>query len=251
MPHTLSSPKFYLFVRKTTDWSNEKTFRSQLDPKFAPKVEAWNKVFSIPYHIFRHELVAIASQNHQRLECVKTALWDEIPEGAIVLPTDDDDWFAPHIVEILRESLRNDGRNFLWDQSVLEVPINFLHGVNLAVRKFLPLGGPKWLCATNNYAFTKTASSEKLLSHMRASKAFSCGELELVKIPNRLSLHNRSLASITSMGLGRDNITSRELKRKARAYRWLYSTFNLPQDLHWASPYVKRMAELAEALTCQ
>jgi hypothetical protein len=238
----------HLFVRKTTDWSNEETFRSQLDPAFAPKVETWNKTFSMPYHVFRQELAAIAEWNHSALPCWKTTIWEEVPEGAIVVPTDDDDWFAPAAIECIGSNMGSRDDGCLWRQSVLEVPINFLHRVHLTARKILPFLKPKWLCSTNNYAFIKKSSSINWSNHMQASKAFSSGTLKIADIPRYLSVHNRSLASITSMGLGKNEITPREMRCKAMDYKKLYAKASLPEELSWAQPFVLRMKALMQDL---
>ena len=74
----------YLLVRKTTDWSDEATFRVQLDPSFAPKVETWNSTLSIPYHVFRKRLCEIADETHASTGARKVFAWQDIPPGAIV-----------------------------------------------------------------------------------------------------------------------------------------------------------------------
>jgi hypothetical protein len=55
----------------------------------------WNQTFDLPYHVFRQRVRRIAELNLQRVENAVRARWDEIPDGALVAPVDDDDWFAP------------------------------------------------------------------------------------------------------------------------------------------------------------
>jgi hypothetical protein len=248
MQSSTSQSDFHLFVRRTTDWSDENVFGAQLEPAFAPKVETWDGAFRMPYRVFRNELAKIASENHAALGCHRTDVWDDIPIGAIVLPSDDDDWFAPHLLSRIASVIGPGDLGCLWTQSVLEVPINFLHGVNLIARRIVPSIAPKWLCATNNYAFRKTDAAKALIGHMGASKAFGSPDFQVVEISERLSLHNRTLASITSMAFNKKRMSASELQRKACKYRRLYASPQLPRGLEWAASGIRRMAELMDAL---
>ena len=239
----------YLLVRKTTDWSDEATFRVQLDPSFAPKVETWNSTLSIPYHVFRKRLCEIADETHASTGARKVFAWQDIPPGAIVLPTDDDDWFAPEAALRVAEALEQGDEGCLWTQSVLEVPINFMHRLNIAARRVIPAIRPKWLCATNNYAFRKTPDSERLVGHMGASKGFASARMRIALLRERLSIHNRTLASITSLAFKKPQISTIHLKWKAAEYNRLYLKPDLPSGLEWTRPYVRRMVELAKELT--
>ena len=85
----------YIWLRRTTHWEDEKIFFKQLKDDFRPKVEAWNSVFKMPYNIFRHRLKQIAQLNLSRVENALCTTMDEIPNGSIVVPIDDDDWLSP------------------------------------------------------------------------------------------------------------------------------------------------------------
>lgn len=238
----------YLFVRRTTDWSNEQVFRSQLPPAFAPKVETWNQTFNIPYHVFRHRLCEIANENQAAVGAPKTDCWDDIPSGAIVMPTDDDDWFVPNAAHRVAATMEPLDEGCHWTQSVLQVPINGMHGVKVAMRRVFPFIRPKWFCATNNYAFVKTAGAENLIPHTRASRSFESGQLRLARLDERLSIHNRNIASITSMGFGQPHVSAAQLRRKAAQYRRLYERPSLPPGLEWTAPSIERMAKLMDEL---
>lgn len=68
-------------------------------------------------------------------------------------------------------------------------------------------------------------------------------------LPQRLSLHNRSLASITSLNYGRPTITPQQLRRRARAYIRLYRRWqSAPADLTWSRPALHRMEVLMARL---
>ena len=96
----------FIWVRTSIDWSDEAALPSLVKPEFLTKLELWNETFSIPYSRFRHEVCEIARLNLSRVERALVRPWDEIPEGAVVLPVDDDDWFAPDIVRRWSRSSR-------------------------------------------------------------------------------------------------------------------------------------------------
>jgi hypothetical protein len=145
--------------------------------------------------------------------------------------------------------LEQDDEGCLWTQSVLEAPINFMHRWNIAARRVIPTIRPKWLCATNNYAFRKTPDSERLVGHMGASKGFASARMRIALLRERLSIHNRTLASITSLAFKKPQISTIHLKWKAAEYNRLYLKPYLPSGLEWTRPYVRRMVELAKELT--
>jgi len=99
-----ASPSVCIWVRTAIDWADEAALPARLEPAFPPKLELWNETFSIPYHRFRHEVCEIARLNLSRVAGATVRPWEEIPDGAIVLPVDDD-WFAPDIVERLTPRL--------------------------------------------------------------------------------------------------------------------------------------------------
>lgn len=239
----------YLCIRQTVDWADEDAFRAQLPPEFAPTVRMWNETFDMPYHSFRQRVREIALANAADLESVIAAPWSEIPDGALVLPADDDDWFAPDIAQTLEEAARRspETRCFRWPETFLEVPLNFLHRIRLLERRLLGTP-PKWLCSTNNYAIVKADETARLFaSHVEASRWCEAHRRAVHEISPRQSVMNRTLASRTSLGMGAPRnarpISISGLLRKYWGYRTLYSKA-LPPETAWAAPYVRRMAEL-------
>ena len=244
----------YLCIRQTVDWADEAAFRAQLPPEFASTVRLWDETFDVPYHRFRQRVREIALGNAADLEGVTTAPWSEIPDGALVLPADDDDWFAPDIGRALEEARRrNPGARCLrWPEAFLEVPLNFLHRIRLLERRLLGTP-PKWFCSTNNYAVVKSDETARLFaSHVEASRWCESHRSAVLEVSARLSVMNRTLASRTSLGLGAPlnarPISARGLMRKYHDYRGLYAK-TLPPDIAWAAPYARRMAELMEGLS--
>jgi hypothetical protein len=239
----------YIWVRHTVPWEDEQAFLAQVNPRFKPKVDTWNETFSIPYNLFRHRVREIARQSLSVVEDTVVADWDEIPDGALVAPLDDDDWFAPELGHALEHERDPALSGYRWVNGFLQVPMYFGHRIHLLRRRFL--GAPaKLTCTTNNYALVKREGIRILLSrHVLAGNWF--GEQEpgaVTYLDRRLSVMNRTVASQTQMGGPRPYVTRSELVRKANGYRRLYENPRLGDDLAWCRPYVEMMAALMDEL---
>jgi hypothetical protein len=239
----------YIWVRATTSWDDERAFLAQADPELKRKVDVWNETFNLPFHVFRHRVRQIARQNHSRVEGAVCAGWDEIPEDALVVPVDDDDWFAPDVAKVLEREFDPGATGYRWVSSFIEVPIHFPHRLGLIRRRIFPGTRPRFVCTTNNYALVKRPETEVLLRrHVRASKWVEAQEAGVMKtIDRRLSVMNRTLASQTTLRLERPTIERSRLIRKYRRYKRLYRRATVP-ELAWSRPYVAMMAELMDEL---
>ncbi|MEO8605096.1 MAG: hypothetical protein ABI629_21190 [bacterium] len=235
----------YLWVRSTVNWEDERQFRAQLDAAFAVKVDLWNGTFDMPYHRFRHEVRRIAQLNLARVENAAVRSWDEIPDGALVAPVDDDDWFAPQVATVLERMHEPDAIGYSWTSSFIEVPINLRHRLDLLRHALFPATRPFWICTTNNYAVLKRPDTTLMLEkHTVASVGFGGEHARRVRrIDQRLSAMNRTLASQTSLGFLRPTIRRAELLRKFRRYQALYKE-PLAPELAWCRPYSEMMADL-------
>ena len=241
----------YVLVRQTIDWKDESVFWAQLSELFRPKVEVWNDTFNMPYHIFRHEIKQIAQLNLSRVRGTRCVPLSEIPESAIVVPCDDDDWLAPQLGEVLQQEYDRDVTGYHWTRSFLEVPISRSHQIELLWRRLFPCTPLKWICTTNNYALPKAGNMELLQrGHMAASRAFKQKRATVKKISKQLSIMNRTLASQTSLGWTRPSVKRSELICKYHKYVKLYSSVKrtVAPGLAWAMPYVDKMSELMEML---
>ena len=241
----------YICIRQTTNWANEAEFWSQLPCEFKPTIHVWNQSFNIPYHLFRQRVREISRLN---IAAVKNAVclnWKDVPDGALVLPVDDDDWFAEN-VGIALEKARDDRRHgYRWHSSFLEVPIDFGHRLYLLKRRLFRTP-PKWICTTNNYAVLKSNYSEPLFrSHIRASEWFQSHPEDVREVGTGLSVMNRTLASRTSLALMHPEtckvIRQRTLLHKYRQYRALYKR-PPAKELAWCDPYVRMMNDLMNEL---
>lgn len=243
------STMLFIWVRATTDWSHEAACYAQLRPEFVGMAALWNSTFTMPYHLFRHRVRLIAQRNHADVAGAVCARWEEIPDGALVVPVDDD-WFAPNLGEALAAARRPDAIGCFWMRSFLEVTISPVAEIGTWIRKLFSNRPPKWLCSTNNYALVKGAlgkepATKRLCrSHTEASVWFEEHRGPLVSaLDRRLSLMNRTLASQTSLGHRRARISRTELLLKFFRYRLLYAQ-PLPPELSWADPYCKQMDAL-------
>jgi PAS domain-containing protein len=245
----------YLWVRATVDWGDEEAVWAQLRWQIRPNVELWNKTLSMPFHRYRQRVREIAALNQSRVEGAEIAQWDQIPDGAAVLPVDDDDWFAPDVARAVDRDLAPGAVACLWPSRWIEVPHDLGHRLYLARRRLLPWTKPKYVAATNNYAMVKSPETREWLEdHTRASRWFEArlaNEGAAVRrIDRELSLANRNLGSQTSLGWTRPEgrtLRRSELTRKLERYRRLYRR-PLPAGLAWSRPYVAMMAELMDAL---
>jgi hypothetical protein len=233
----------HVWVRSDVDWDDEAAFIAQCPPAFRPKVETWNATLTMPYHVYRGRVRAIARDNLAAVHGATCADWDAIPDGAVVLPVDDDDWFAPNTADVLARLWDGSGGGCSWTSTYLEVPLQRRHGLEMAARRVLPQIPPRFICTTNNYALVKAADTRSLAArHIQASAWMRRSDAPRLDV--RLSVMNRTLGSQTSLGHPRGVITRKALVRKLGRYRRLYR--RPPRLPDWCAPYVERMAELME-----
>jgi hypothetical protein len=242
-----STSAIHIWVRRPLDWEDEEAVVAQLaDSSMVP---LWNATFSITYQRFRHRVAQIAQLNHSRVEGAVVSGWDEIPDGALVVPVDDDDWFAPGAARMLEAETDPDAIAYLWTSRWIEVPIDLGHRLYLLRRRLFPRTPPKWICSTNNYAMVKSPETRKPLGdHVSGSRWFDGpverGDPSVKRIDPPLSVANRTLASQTTLlTLRKREIGRRELLRKYRRHIELYER-PLPPELDWCRPYVEMMAGL-------
>ena len=241
----------YIWIRATCDWHDEQAFLDQLDPEFERLLEVWNDAFEMPYHRFRARVFEIAQANLAEVRGATPAEWDKIPEGALVMPTDDDDWFAPHAAETLERVQRPGVRAYVWEASFAETPMGLGHRVYLARRALLPRWAPRWSCSTNTYAMPKSEANLELFENHEEASAWvdTAPPGEVLTLPDRLSVMNRTIASRSQLRGGdrKRPSTSAEMLRKLARYRRRYRTIDLSKT-PWAQPYVARMAALTQEL---
>jgi hypothetical protein len=239
----------YIWIRAPIPWEDRQAAMERVDPEFRPKIDVWNATFEMPYHVFRQRLCEIAELSRSRVEGAVVAEWDEIPDGALVLPVDDDDWFAPEVARVVESAYHPPFTGCYWISDFLERPIHFPHRLGLIRRRIFPRTRLPFVLTTNNYAMVKAAENEKLLRGHATASAWLDGEGagRMHKLERHLSLHNRTIASQTTMKMDNPTVRRGLLLRKRRAYKRLYRRRPRP-GLEWSRPYVAMMAELMEDL---
>jgi hypothetical protein len=240
----------WIYIRRTLDWADEAVFRAQIPERMRNKVALWDATFTMPFHIFRARVKAIAQANLAQVEDVTvTDDWDAIPEGALVLPCDDDDWFRPDAARVVgaRVAARPGHGFYVWTASFVERPVDAGHALYIARRTVAPWSWERWKMSTNNYALFKSEDARELAdSHTEAHRSVVKGSRTRDKFRGRLSAMNRSLASATTLSHDWVELPEDVLLRKFRAYRRYYR--RPPRGLQWAAPYVRQMRDLTAEL---
>jgi hypothetical protein len=233
----------HICVRSTLDWCDPAAVEAALIPQFRPKVEAWNATFTMPYHVFRGRLRKIARLNLGRIAGAVCSTVEAVPPGDLIVPVDDDDWFAPDLADRLRRESDPGARGFVLTRVVIEPS----RRIRDRLRRVARLLGrrDRVVCKTNNYAVVNDVGIAHLaLNHVQASRYFDAHPSDFKRVPGVLAIQNRTLASQTSLAWGRPSIGRDALVRLFRCYDGLYASWPKRADLAWAKPYVDMMAEL-------
>ena len=236
----------YVVTRRTTDWDDEAAVRAQLPQNFEWLVDLWNATFTMPYFQFRAALKRITLDSHARIKGAVMANLEDVPEGGLIAPCDDDDWYAPHLAAVLRDTLEPGRIGCRWKSRWIEVPPDFPQWLGAWRRRILKT--PQiWSCTTNNYAFVKCAATEGLeKDHIRATRWFDSHPDQIKVLGDSLSVANRNLASQTSLrfaGSSAAPMTAARLRFRHWRYRTIYAR-RPSKGLEWAAPYIAAMANL-------
>jgi hypothetical protein len=238
-----AAPQVHICVRRTLDWHDEAIVSARILPEFRPKLDAWNATFTMRYHVFRQRLKAIAELNLSHVEGAVRSHADEVPSGHLIVPVDDDDWFAPDLVMHLQQAHDPQAAGYLWTRETLQSQA-FMVALRGKVGRFI--GRPeRHVCKTNNYAcLSEPELMPFLRNHVHASEYFTAHAQRIRRIHATLGIHNRNLASQTTLAWGRPSITRWQLVALHRRHRALYASWTAPAELQWAARYVHLMHEL-------
>lgn len=182
-------------------------------------LNTWNRIFNIDYVSFRRSLREIQKINLREVKAPVIDLYDFEEFDGYVMPTDDDDWYHPNVVDAV---LSCNEQYVYWDYT------NYTHhGVMLLDSN---LDNNRY--ESNNYAILKGKHKEALSHHVVANATPKSSERYL---SDRLSVHNRSLASL---GLLNENIHSLENHLLA-----CYELFMARPNLNNVDPYFEPLFE--------
>jgi hypothetical protein len=236
----------HICVRKTLDWRNEALADASILPEFRAKYEMWNATFDMPYAAFRQRVKEIAELSLSRVVGARRTSLGEVPPGELIVPVDDDDWFAPNLANEIRRLFDPDASGYRWRRDVVEP----LPGGS-RIRSWWVRNREleRLTCASNNYAIVNTPRLTALVSnHLRASEYFDAHPAELRRTTKVLGIQNRSPASQTALAWRRPTISRGELIETLERYRGLHGSWKLGRALRWAAPYLRATADLIDEL---
>jgi len=245
-------PAVYVCVRRTIDWHAPAAVRLHLDASFLPKLSVWDATFNMPYCCFRQQVKHIAQLNLSRIKHVTITTLDEVPQGSLVVPVDDDDWFAPDLAAHLQRAYEPAKRGYYWSHYVLEArpadnPWRWL--LRRRFRGTRQKDHIRYTCGSNSYAVVNHGQWGELgRGHARASRHFDQCPDDVKRLALTFSVQNRNLSSQTVLAHRKPTIGAAKLRRRFRRYRTLYARVTLTPTLAWAKPYVDLMAELMDQL---
>jgi DNA-binding transcriptional ArsR family regulator len=191
--------KFVYVIRRDKDWINL-NFSSFYCEKWNVKniAEAWSNVFNMTYQTFRYHLNKIRESNVKKLKFdyyLEEFQLNELKENYIVFPTDDDDWFADDIIEIIREHI-DEHKIYRW---------NFLEFSAGEVRNHVyPNWNLDFKYQSNNYALVNPENHRLVTCHGFADRNLDIKQEKY--IPLNLSMHNRNLGSLSLLQHHRSNL---------------------------------------------
>lgn len=248
----MTAPTIQICVRRTIDWEDLAVVEANLIPSLRPKYEMWNRTFRMPYHLFRHRVKRIAALNLSRMKEAAIRPFEEVEPGSMLVPVDDDDWFSPDLAAHLKAAYDPAMRGYVWNRHTLK-PHPVTNPFRWAWRKMRglePEPDPiRFTCSTNNYAYrVGDGWGENILGHCKASRRFDSDPRLIKRLRHKLSIQNKNLSSQTALAWNKPAISRARLMRRFRRYKKLYAAVRLSDELAWAEPYVRMMAELMEEL---
>lgn len=205
-----------------------------LSPAFTPvaniahRVEEWNRTFPrFTFQEFRTEIAKLATESRRAVRSLQS-------NGRVrySIPTDDDDWIAPHAFEVLGQQTKP---LVCWPHIELSAE-GWGCGAQFRIAH----------CGSCSYAVDESRAPRGILgSHVHAEEHFRRMPRHVAMIGRRLSVMNRTMAS-TTVARGREPYVTL-LLRYLRSHRQVVAS-PAPCGLWWAMPYARRMLRLYERL---
>jgi hypothetical protein len=237
----------YLCVRRDIDWSDETDVEARLREDLRPKVAVWNQTLTLPYHVFRQRLAAIAAESHAAVDGAAVATPDQVPPDGLIVPVDDHDWLAPDLGRRLEAARKPTYVGYHWRREILHVSRqrHQRHGLRPVARR-RPDRHP---CTSCNYAVVNRRGFETMIdSPGHAGDYFASNGSFVKELPRTLGVEHRSMASRSSLGPHRSGVTPAELLEGLELHRALYRRPRLGFRARWARPYVERMRALMDEI---
>lgn len=177
------------YLRRDRSWV-EGEFSKHFIERWSAKeiAKIWDETFRTTYLEFRQQLFELQTTNLHDVafDAIVNQFDYGLPSDDIVVPTDDDDWFHPDVINTLRD---------------LNAPLVYWNFLNNTEGKIV-LQNPskeriKFLFETNNYAISCPSARQHLMDHTALDNDKRGAGVHINK---ELSMHNRTIASISLLG---------------------------------------------------
>jgi hypothetical protein len=206
------------YLRRTKQWAESYSFA---DDKYSSNWKAviiarkWGQIFTESYRYFRCQLHELQLENLREIGLGYCNQFDYAKTDRIVVPSDDDDWFHPDIVPVLRKA---DHPVVYWNFLNYSIDAVQAHDSSKEPLRF----------ETNNYAVKEEVDEKCLVYHVYANDKLKSNTNK--HIDRHLSIHNRSLASLSVLQpLLEDNFETKVIE--------LYDRCQQPVDLTGVPDY--------------
>ena len=252
------APSFTLVVRQSPDWGALDAAGGSHDPNgfeqmlalpqgsIARMIQLWNDTFPVSFYRVRQQLKEIAFDTFAAVRGTEPLRFDAylaqpLAPAAYYLFTDDDDWFAPHVLERLSGAGIGELDLVIWGS------IRFRGGFEFRqIRDF---------CYTNNYvirgALGPAGNVERVgfAQHGVGQGLISDDRIRRRVIPDYLSITNKHPAAATMMlKASKDDLSANRLVESVRRYVERSGDGAIPHGYEWAAPYAARSVATFEAL---
>lgn len=233
----MNERRIVILRRNYCDWQTE-----QLWPKALPYEERWNREFRVTYRDYRHAIQKLADEARSLIPGAvfeNININDNIKTGTFYIPVDDDDFFRPDILEVVRQKTDDKTLFAAWKSVTFKDGLCKIDKERKAFQ----------FCETNTYGFlAQTHKSGKLYRHNEAEFVFRKAKVTVIDQP--LSVINQTPASFSAIEYkgGVDSIY-KSVKTYLKGMRELLSPQgNYPECLDWCRVHFERILELTERL---
>lgn len=260
----------YVLIRETLDW--RRAGRAALrDDAIRGLAEVWDATLGVPFTecraLIKEAALAFLAAIPGALVLMPEDRHDlRLAEGDLLLISDDDDWYDPAVFTALRAAGAAGRAGAVWPDGVYG-----FHSVwrpaaagseGPAIEEWLDAPKPRPLddgrafspIKTNNYALTShwPGRLDGVLAHDAAARALApaLADGRLLRLDRVLSLANRhpcSYLTLTTATAGRP--PGPVMRRLVETYAAKAAGVRLPLAMAWATPHIRRMAEIFSAVS--
>jgi hypothetical protein len=247
----------YIVLRKSPDWLHFDLDESRAfcrnvglpEDTIVRFAAHWRQNFALDYRQVRHEMkeIAVASISACRrsrfLRTIDHLEHFSPNDDDFIFFTDDDDWVAPNLFEIIRSYEPHDG--MLWGSIFL----GKMYADTPREKRGTPALQKRQLddiVRTNNYCVTGRALRRlglpAVFEHYHAEEALLKGNFLPQKISSYLSCANKHPCCTVSIQYNADTLEFRErLRETIISYARELEEIRLDADTLWISPYLHRL----------